>query len=220
MSATTQQAGGPRAIDLFCGAGGAAKGLQRAGFHVTGVDIKPQPRYCGDAFIRADALTVDLAGFDFVWASPPCQAFTPLRAVAKREHPDLVADTRRLLESAGVPWIIENVPQAPLNYCVTLCGASFGLRVYRHRRFESNVLLFAPPHQPHAIRATGRQRQRKAHYEAGGFITITGDVGTYCGPAMGIDWMNGDELSQAIPPAYSEFLGRQIMSALLAARAA
>ena len=101
---------------------------------------------------------------------------------------------------------MENVKKAPLLSGAELCGAMFDLRVYRHRRFESSHMLLAPPHPRHAILATGTQRGRKAHYEAGGFITITGDVGVYCGAAMGIDWMNGNELSQAIPPAYARYL--------------
>lgn len=209
-----------RALDLFCGAGGVTRGLQLAGFHVTGVDIKPQPRYCGEVFHQADAMTFPLDGFDFVWASPPCQAHSTLRARwPDREYPDHIAATRDRLVSSGAPWIIENVPGAPLSGTVRLCGTMFGLRVYRHRWFESSELLFQPVHPPHLVKAGGHkaQRQRKAHYLAGGFVTITGNVGSYCGPAMEIDWMTGEELSQAIPPAYSHYLGRQIAAALEAA---
>src|SRR5579864_7523043 len=124
----------PRALDLFCGAGGATKGLQMAGFHVVGVDIKPQPRYCGDEFHQADAVTFSLEGFDFIWASPPCQQFTPLRARQEwKEYPDHVDAIRQRLMESSVDYVIENVPGAPLGYWITLCGSMFGLRTYRHR---------------------------------------------------------------------------------------
>ena len=144
-----------RPLDLFCCAGGATKGLQRAGFHVTGIDIKPQPRYCGDAFIQADALKppVDLRRFDFIWASPPCQAFTALRNLQRNQHgpkeyPNLIPQTRAMLLAAGVPYSIENVEGAPLGdssgCLIVLCGTMFGLQVpdgsavlRRHRLFET-----------------------------------------------------------------------------------
>ena len=202
-----------RIADLFCGAGGAAMGLHQAfpDAEIVGFDTRPQPRY-PFTFVQQDALTVDLDGFDFVWASPPCQEYTPLRAVSGKHYPDLVAPTRERLEAWGGPWIIENVKQAPLLHGAELCGNSFGLRVYRHRRFEAPFLLMAPLHVAHTIRAGGHksQRQRKAHYLAGGFVTVTGNVGSYCGPAMGIDWMTGAELSQAIPPAFSRYLAQFI----------
>jgi DNA (cytosine-5)-methyltransferase 1 len=207
----------PHALDLFCGAGGATRGLQQAGYHVTGVDIRPQPRYCGDRFIQADALAFDWSDYDLIWASPPCQAYTALRAVhPEKQYPDLVAPVRERLIATGTPWVMENVPGAPLHYYVTLCGTMFGLRTYRHRRFETSIMLFQPEHPPHLVRAGGHkaQRQRKAHYLAGGFVTITGNVGSYCGDAMGIDWMTGEELSQAIPPAYARFLAEQMKPAV------
>lgn len=200
-------------------------GYHRAGFEVVGVDHCEQPRYPFE-FHRADALDY-LAEhgreFDAIHASPPCQRYnTVTKATGNSDaHPDLVDPTRDLLVSIGLPWIIENVQGAPVatksdlfgSHGVLLCGAMFpGLRVYRHRRFETSFPSNAPKHPKHVVRSTGTQRGRKAHYLAGGFITITGDVGTYCGDAMGIDWMNGNELSQAIPPAYTEFLGKQLMS--------
>src|SRR5713101_1334840 len=129
----------PRALDLFCRAGGSTKGLQRAGFHVTGVDWKRQPRYCGDLFVQADALRppFDLGAFDLIWASPPCQADSILRQLPwlkGKEYPRLIAPVRRLLSAAGVPWVIENVPGAPLSG-FELCGRQFGLPLYRHRVF-------------------------------------------------------------------------------------
>lgn len=211
----------PRLLDLFCGAGGAAVGYHRAGFDVVGVDIKHQKNY-PFAFVQADALEYCREHgheFDAIHASPPCQAFSPLRARWPRgEYVDLVAETRDELKAIGRPYVIENVVQAPLDSGIVLCGTMFPpLRVYRHRRFESSVLMMQPEHPKH-VKGTGSgkgQRQRKAHFLAGNFITVTGNVGTYCGPeGMGIDWMTGDELSQAIPPAYTEHVGQQLMGAL------
>jgi DNA (cytosine-5)-methyltransferase 1 len=204
----------PRALDLFCGAGGATKGLQRAGFHVTGVDIKPQPRYVGDEFHQADAMTFPLDGFDFIWASPPCQQFTPLRALQNwKEYPDLVDPVRRRISAASLAYCIENVPGAPLQYWITLCGCMFGLRTYRARRFELSWLASQPPHGDHSVRTS--TKKRRMDFDAGMHISITGDVGSWLGPAcMGIDWMTGNELSQAIPPAYSEFIGKQAIQFL------
>lgn len=209
-----------RLLDAYCGQGGASKGYMQAGFHVTGCDLVAQPRYCGDAFIRGDALEyIARHGheYDALAASPPCQAYTPLAALSPHKvYPDLVAATRALLEASGRPWVIENVPGAPLRHYVMLCGTMFGLRVYRHRRFETSFLVMQPEHPPHLVRANGHkgQRQRKAHYVAGGFVTITGDVGSYCGGAMGISWMTGAGLSQAIPPAYTRWVGDRLMAVL------
>lgn len=206
----------PRLLDLFCCAGGAGAGYAKAGFDVVGVDLHPQPRYPFE-FHQADAMTFDLSGFDAIHASPPCQAYTVLGGREDLSHyPDLVDAVRERLQASGVPWIIENVPGAPLRNPITLCGAMFGLRSYRHRLFESSVQLLAPPHPTHAVRVNRRGENRREHWQNGGFMTITGDVGVYCGPeAMGIDWMSGNELSQAIPPAYTEYLGRQLMAALM-----
>jgi DNA (cytosine-5)-methyltransferase 1 len=203
----------PHALDLFCGAGGASMGLRRAGFDVTGIDIRQQPRYPFE-FRQGDAMEVDLHGFDFIWASPPCQAYTPLRALqGGKSYPDLVAATRRRLIGAGVPYVIENVPGAPLGHYITLCGGMFGLRTYRHRRFETSFVMFQPHHPPHIAKTA--TKQRRVRWEAGCHVSVTGDVGSYMGAlAMGIDWMTGAELSQAIPPAYAEFIGRAIMAIL------
>jgi len=142
--------GKPKALDLFCGAGGASMGIFRAGFDVTGVDIAPQPRYPFE-FRQGDALAADLRGYDFVWASPPCQRYTRAQNAAKNAHahPDLVAPIRAKLEAWGGPWIIENVVGAPLVNPLTLCGLAFGLNVKRHRLFESNCFLLAPPCPSH-----------------------------------------------------------------------
>lgn len=208
-----------RCLDLFCGGGGAGMGYHLAGMEVTGVDIEKQPRY-PFAFVQAEALeylTNHGQEFDFIHASPPCQAYTVLGGREDLSHyPDLVDPVRELLQRSGKPWIIENVPGAPLRDPITLCGAMFGLRSYRHRLFESSIPLTAPAHPKHVVRVNRRGENRREHWDRGGFITITGDVGVYCGPeAMGVDWMSGNELSQAIPPAYTEFLGRQVLAAML-----
>ncbi|WP_067811556.1 DNA cytosine methyltransferase [Nocardia beijingensis] len=204
----------PRLLDLFCCAGGGATGYHRAGFDVVGVDIAPQPRY-PFTFHQGDALEFLAAHgheFDVVHASPPCQRYSPLAALyPDREYPDLVAATRTALLAVGAPFVIENVMPAPLDLArsITLCGSMFGLRTYRHRRFESNVTLRPPAHPAHTARtATTNRRQRWAE---GWNVSVTGHIGTYVGPeAMGIDWMTGDELCQAIPPAYTHHIGAQL----------
>lgn len=221
-----------KAIDLFCGAGGATKGLQRAGFHVTGVDIKPQPRYCGDAFIQGDALTVPLDGYDFIWASPPCQSFTTMKNMwnARDDHPNLIPAIRERLAATGLPFCIENVDGAPLGESgnlIYLCGTMFGLitadgkhELRRHRLFETSWSIILRPACQHngavigVYGGHGRDRRRTCTVlsKAGG-----GHKGQPSLPlasrreAMGIDWMKDYELSQSIPPAYSEFIGRQIV---------
>lgn len=205
----------PRLLDLFCGAGGAAKGLQRAGFQVVGVDNRPQPHYCGDEFYLADALTFPLEGYDAYWASPPCQLFTRAGQQWRklgREYPDLIGPTRGRLQSTGRMYIIENVPGAPLMNPTTLTGAMFGLRVRRRRIFESNFplpLLLIPKEEPSRFR-TGRP------VKEGDIITPVGHFSgaDYARRQMGIDWMTKQELTQAIPPAYSEYLGRFMMNAV------
>lgn len=213
-----------RLLDLFCGAGGCAVGYHRAGFtDIVGVDIKPQKNYPFE-FYKCDALEfiLELGGyysgmFDAIHASPPCQGYTPLKYLhPHKQYPDLLPRTRELLIRTGLPWVIENVPGSPLGYAIMLCGSMFeGLRVYRHRWFESSHFMMQPWHPPHKLRAgapgTKGGRGRKAHYMAGGFVTVAGDVGSYIGPAMGIDWMTGEEMSQAIPPAYTEFIGKQLL---------
>lgn len=216
----------PRALDLFCCAGGATKGLQRAGFHVTGVDIEPQPRYCGDAFFQADALTFDLSGYDFIWASPPCQGYGQTKYVvtcAGREYPKLIADVRERLIQTKAIWILENVPGAPMLYPVEVCGTALGLRVRRHRLFDSNVMLFSPGSCNHRLGDLGIYANKVTRIGTRGKAYIASSGRTHYRPqtarkadgcsAMGIDWMTLPEMCEAIPPLFAEFLARQIMAA-------
>ena len=195
-------------------------GYARAGFEVVGVDLSPQPNYPFE-FIQADALTLDrdfLESFDAVHASPPCQSYSDLAKRNGNGHmwPRLIEPVRALLVSLGVPYIMENVEGAPLLDPVVLCGTMFPeLRVIRHRLFESNVTLMAPAHQKHPLVFT--HDKRKSHYgkldQNVAFVQVTG--GGNCSIAnariaMGIDWMTKGELNEAIPPAYTEYLGRQV----------
>jgi DNA (cytosine-5)-methyltransferase 1 len=218
-----------RALDLFCCAGGATRGLQMAGFHVTGVDIKPSIRYCGDAFICADAMTVDLRGYDYIWASPPCQKYCRLTQGLsasrghEKDHPDLVDPVRQRLIDAGVPWTIENVVGSPLRNPVKLCGSSFGLLVERHRLFESSFMVIGLPCSHHTqaggLPALHRHSKNKASRVVGcyGGGRGKGDNHALWSKAMGIDWMTRREMAQAIPPVYAEYIGRFAAQAALQA---
>lgn len=213
-----------RALDLFCSAGGAGMGLHRAGFEVVGVDIRPQPRYPFE-FHQADALTFPLDGFDFIWASPPCQRFTDgaaARMAKGAEYPDHIAATRARL--APYPFTaIENVMRAPIRADLILHGHMFpGLKVIRRRKFELSFGgLFLTPSLPKGL-------LREGYVCAVGNGTPTGVREMGLPPytadmvrsAMGIDWMNRSELSQAIPPAYSEFIGRAAIEHIKQGRAA
>lgn len=206
-----------KALDLFCGAGGASKGLANAGFQVTGVDIAPQPRYPFE-FIQGDALTAELSGFDFIWASPPCQAHTALKSMPDaRPHVDFIPAIRTRLRKAGVPYIIENVVGAPLKNPIRLCGTGFGLGVSdaelrRHRIFECSFPAVGIDcrHKtlPRTIGIYGegcRDSRRKHDKTIPEFTVVHGRR------AMGIEWMTIAELCEAIPPAYSEFLAKQFL---------
>jgi DNA (cytosine-5)-methyltransferase 1 len=199
----------PRALDLFCGAGGAGMGLHQAGFDVVGVDIKPQPRY-PFTFHQADALTFPLDGFDFIWASPPCQAYSITAKLHDVAHPQLVEAVRERLAASGTPYVIENVVGAPLIHPFTLCGSMFGLRVLRHRLFEASFFVLVPGHPEH--RGTSNSSRRYSSFETGAdFICVAGhnfkrEDGA---AAMGVDWpATREEIAQMIPPAYAEFIGR------------
>ncbi|MGY1869832.1 DNA methylase [Nocardia gipuzkoensis] len=211
---------GPRLLDLYCCAGGASMGYHRAGFEVVGVDIRPQPRYPFE-FYQGDALEfLDAHGheFDVVAASPPCHDHTPLASRAGVDGSGwLLEATLDRLAAGPAPWVVENVMGASMRADVVLCGTMFGLRTYRHRKFaiDPRVPLLPPVpwHPAHTTRTSTKKRRRD--FDAGMHISITGDVGSWLGPAcMGIDWMTGPELSQAIPPAYTEHLGRHLLTAL------
>jgi len=209
----------PRLLDLFCGGGGASAGYHAAGFDVVGVDIAPQPDY-PFPFIQADALTVDLAGFDVIAASPPCQRWSTGTPPGRRDrHPDLIAPVRERLRAALAmpdgPWayVIENVPGAPLCDPVTVCGDSLRLGVRRHRLFESNLPLAGTPcwhdrpEPPVAVYGTYNQHSRARR--RAGMPAPTTDTAR---AAMGIDWMPWPALTQAIPPAYTFWLGVQLLT--------
>jgi DNA (cytosine-5)-methyltransferase 1 len=226
----------PRLLDLFCGAGGAAAGYVRGGFDVTGVDVAPQPRYLlsgASRFVRADALEY-LAShgreYDAVHASPPCQHYTAVNRTGKlagKTYPDLVGPTREALLSIARPWVIENVIGSPLRHPLLLCGSMFGLAVRRHRLFESSVLLFQPGPCRHAEQDAAGPRfpscfQTRKALRPGGrphMSTVVQVYGNTAGKtlwpaAMGIDWMTSRELTQAIPPAFTFFIGCQLMAYL------
>jgi len=217
----------PRLLDLFCGAGGCTKGYQQAGFYVIGVDIAPQSHYCGDEFIQADAMIFPLDGFDVIHASPPCQGYSRSLGIARihgrKEHPLLIRGIRERLEGSGKPWIIENVAFSDLPDALELCGSMFNLPIRRHRWFASSHLLFAPSPCCHvkgfynpiggkirgygvfASKTTYKDAQGNTRKREGYYTLAIGQA------AMGIDWMSLKELSQAIPPAYTRWVGSQMM---------
>lgn len=223
----------PRALDLFCGAGGVSVGLARAGFEVVGVDLNPKLEKSwrkgmepyGGEFHEADALTFPLDGFDFIWASPPCQAYSSLRFLSPdKTYPDLVAPIRARLAESGALAAIENVLGAPLIAPILLCGSMFdGLRVRRHRLFELNFWALTP--RCNHARWQFDLPVSKSNYRRGRKKSSV--VGVYGGTqnnqpdsvrmeAMGIDWMSRKELTQAIPPAYAQWIGGRAMEALAA----
>lgn len=219
-----------RLLDLFCGAGGAAVGYHRAGFtEIVGVDIKPQPRY-PFTFVQGDALKppVRLEDFDAIHASPPCQAYTVARNIRKRDHPKLIERVRESLQAAGVPFVIENVNGAPLRFPMRLCGTSFGLGVTvrgiayelrRHRYFEVHPPLgMTPPcrHRLPVIGVYGHGESKAMRGKRGYQISQV----EHRRAVMGMPWANRDEIAEAIPPAYTAFIGRQLIAAIREGRAA
>jgi hypothetical protein len=209
----------PVLLDLYSGAGGAAKGYHDAGFDVVGVDIDPQPNYPYDHRVQ-DALAYARTfgwQFDAIHASPPCQRYTALQAVAGNadDWPDLVGPTRDLLDEIGKPYVIENVQGSPVRRDLTLCGEMFGLGVIRHRYFElGDWSMSAPVHVKHRGRVRG---WRHGTYYDGPYVAPYGDGGGKGSveewqAAMGIDWMTEKhDLAEAIPPAYTRFIGRGLL---------
>lgn len=230
----------PRMLDLFCGAGGCTKGYQRAGFRVGGVDTNRQPHYIGDWFFEGDALAVlqcllagntfagghGLDDFDAIHASPPCQGYIKNLGLMNasigkgREHPKLIEPLRDLLQQTGLPYVIENVEEARehMHDPARLCGSSFGLYVKRHRLFEANFPILAPPCQHMANRRQFRVPLGDPRTSSDRLSRFVANYGStrYKGEladrkrAMQIDWMNREELAQAIPPAYTELIGHQL----------
>lgn len=232
----------PRLLDLFCGAGGCTKGYQDAGFYVVGVDNRPQPHYCGDEFVQADALDFleqmmydDAHGnpcpFVAIHASPPCQfATTYKRGGNVHDSPNLIPPTRALLKATGLPYVIENVAGArsELLNPTLLCGTMFDppLEVERHRLFETNWTL-QPPVWPCRHKLNGRDRypggrSKERTGSSRGLVRGTVEIGSWDIPldvqqrAMAVDWMTLDSLSQAIPPVYTELIGAQLLQHLQA----
>lgn len=208
----------PRLLDLFCGAGGAAVGYHRAGLDVIGVDIRPQPNYPFE-FVQADALSALESliadaflpfGFAAIHASPPCPRYIRGGLADREKHPDLLPAVRELLEQTGLPWVIENVPGAPMRPDAVLCGSMFGLAVRRHRWFELSwgepLLTLSCDHSRPVAGVYGN-----AHGKAGAWPgMLPSDLETWS-QAMGIDWMTTAELADAIPPAFTEFIGARLL---------
>ncbi|XVV03378.1 DNA methylase [Actinosynnema sp. CA-248983] len=200
----------PKLLDLFCCAGGAARGYQDAGFHVTGIDVAAQPNYAGDEFHQADALAYlaeHAHEYDAIHASPPCQYYanvTNWRGDQNR-HVDLLGPTRDALTRSGHPlWVIENVPEAPLRPDFLLCGSMFGLRVRRHRAFETSgwgLQLTAPCSHRRKLLAFDHSNER-AYADA-----------------MGCHWMTAREGRQAVPPAYTHHIGLVLLDHMTASAA-
>jgi DNA (cytosine-5)-methyltransferase 1 len=209
-----------RLLDLFCCAGGASMGYHRAGFDVVGVDLKPQPRYPFE-FIQADALTFPLGDYDAIHASPPCQDYSKNMRHLADGYPRLIDPIRERFRTTGKPWVIENVDGAPLphqsdlfgSHGVELCGSMFGLRIFRHRLFETSFPIIAPrgcdhtllPQNPHNAK---NRRLWREEFGPGVPIERTWRE------EMGVGWMDGDEGREAIPPAYTEHIGRALLGHL------
>lgn len=210
----------PAILDAYCGAGGAAMGYHRAGFDVVGVDIAPQPNYPFE-FVQGDArdfIAEHWREFDAVHASPPCQASCALTKGTNkgREYVDHIPETRRLLTATGLPAVIENVQGAAVRRDVTLCGEMFGLGVIRHRYFELSGWSTTPPrHVPHRGRVSG---WRHGQWFDGPYVAVYGEGGgkgsvQQWQHAMGIDWTaDRKEIAEAIPPAYSQWIGERLLA--------
>jgi DNA (cytosine-5)-methyltransferase 1 len=192
-------------------------GYHRAGFDVTGVDINAQPHYPRGGsmrFIQADAMTFPLEGYDAYHASPPCQRYSRLsncRPGLAETYPDYIAAIRERLEATGKPYVIENVPGAPLRNPIKLCGWTFNRQTYRHRHFESNVPIEEPEHRPHTTPAS-----KAARWVPGTFVSVAGHCSPIrlCREVMDINWMPRNELAEAIPPYFTHHVGYHLQKAL------
>ena len=234
-----------RLLDLFCKAGGTSVGYHRSGFDVVGVDIEPQPNYpfpfiqgdaldvlrrliAGEGITASDGRTYYLHDFDGIAASPPCQAYSDMKSMPNaKEHPRLIEPVRELLREIGKPYVIENVARAPLHHPVMLCGAAFGLGsegldLARHRYFEADFFIMAAPCSHGARRVIGlygdhartdRRSTRVGHGQLNAADSLRRGR-----EAMGIEWMTWDELTQAIPPAYTEHIGHYLLAEINARR--
>ncbi|WP_435256344.1 DNA methylase [Streptomyces althioticus] len=218
-----------RVLDAYCCIGGATAGYRRLGWHVTGVDLQAQPDYCGDVFHQGDAVEFIRAhghAFDFIHASPPCQGEgAPTKGTNRarntaigRTYPRLIAPTRAALEATGRPYIIENVAGSEVRKDLRLCGEMFGLAVIMHRYFElGHWTAPQPPHPAHRGRVRGWRHGRfydgpyVAAYGKGGGKATTGEIRA----AKGIDWSTDHfRLREALPPAYTEWIGRAHLATL------
>lgn len=202
-----------RVLDLCCKAGGAGMGYHLAGFdEVVGVDIEPQPNYPFE-FVQADALTFPLDGFDLIHVSPVCKGYSACAVLNDVEHPKQIDAFRQRLAASGIPYVIENVEGAPLIDPVVLCGAMFGgLRTYRHRLFESSIPV-PQPDEPLHLWPLAKMGRVPGPAE---FMHVVGHFSgvSQAREAMGIDWMTRDELAQAIPPAYTKYVGTAALMAI------
>lgn len=222
-----QQARRPRLLDLFCCAGGAARGYADAGFEVVGVDINPQPNYPYE-FHQGDALEFLAehgSEFDVIHGSPPCQGYLNLGAVNRAlgrtyEHPDLIAATRELMAATGKPYVIENVADAKpmLRDPVRICGTGLGQPIRRHRLFESNVPLMgvACRHDLYTEPRYWTGWRPKGEHRLSTVVQIYGNAGgrEHWPAALGVDWMTAKEMTECVPPSYTEHLGRQLVDHL------
>lgn len=208
-------------LDLYCGVGGASMGYSRAGFEVTGVDLKHGKRYPFN-YIRANVLEIladieFLNGFDVIHASPPCQthSITKNLRIAQGKSTskiDLIPETRAGLIQSSKPFIIENVMGSPLIDPIMLCGSAFGLKVRRHRIFESNIKLtgLICNHKKQG-RPVGVYGSLNDEIPNGG---KTAKTISEAREVMGIEWGIWTELVEAIPPVYTEYLGKQMITQL------
>ena len=210
-----------RLLDLFCGAGGAAMGYSQAGFtEIVGVDIAPQPNYPFE-FIQGDALEppVRLEDFDLIHASPPCQGYSTITP-DQSKHPRLIPPTRRLLD--GFPYVIENVEGSRRDLCgpVKLCGSAFGLKVRRHRYFEASFAFWSLPcahglqGRPVGVYGDHGQDDHEYRRPDGTHRGAKARDVPHAREAMGMDWGGWRDLAEAIPPAYTKFIGEQFIDQL------